>query len=276
VADKLVERGLVREPLDVFELTVDTLAALNLGTEESPRVFGEKNASKAVQAIERAKTFPLSRWLFALAIPDVGKTTASELAAYHETIEDLAHSPLLTDVRDYHAKLSQAREIRQRDPQRYAALRGEISEIVDRLIASGFATKSKAKSEKELGIVTEVGPVVAENVLNFFSSEAGKHAIRRLKKLGIKPKSERISRQKAAALPLAGKTFVLTGTLPTMTREEAAAKIEALGGHVSGSVSRKTDYVVAGESAGSKLDKANELGVRVLDEGALVKLIQPS
>jgi DNA ligase (NAD+) len=203
----------------------------------------------------------------------VGKTTATQLAAFHETIEDLARSPLLTDVRDYHAKLSQAREIRQRDTPRYDALKRQVSEIVDRLVASGFATKSKAKSEKELGIVTEVGPVVAENVLSFFSSDIGKHIIRRMKQLGIKPKSERISRQKAAALPLAGKTFVLTGTLPTMTREEAAAQIEALGGHVSNSVSRKTDYVLAGDAAGSKLDKAHELGVRVLDQAEFLKML---
>src|SRR5581483_3501182 len=88
VADKLVERGLVREPLDLFDLTTEQLAQLNLGTEQEPRVFGEKNATKAIRAIERARTLPLSRWLFALAIPDVGRTTATELARFQETIED--------------------------------------------------------------------------------------------------------------------------------------------------------------------------------------------
>src|SRR5213075_1261090 len=87
VADKLVERGLVREALDLFELKVDQLGKLNLGTEEAPRLFGEKNATKAVNAIQRARTLPLSRWLFALAIPDVGKTTAMELARFHSTID---------------------------------------------------------------------------------------------------------------------------------------------------------------------------------------------
>ena len=72
--------------------------------------------------------------------------------------------------------------------------------------------------------------------------------------------------------PLAGKTFVLTGTLPNLKREEATARIEALGGKVSGSVSKKTDYVVAGEEAGSKLDKAQKLGVKIIDENELVKL----
>jgi len=76
-----------------------------------------------------------------------------------------------------------------------------------------------------------------------------------------------------AELPLAGKTFVLTGTLPSMTREEATEKIEALGGHVSGSVSKKTDYVLAGAEAGSKLDNAKELGVRVIDEKEFRKML---
>src|SRR5207245_4356125 len=110
VADKLVERGLVREPLDLFELKVGQLAKLNLGNEEAPRVFGQKNATKAIDAIERAKTLPLSRWLFALAIPDVGKTTATQLARFHETIEDVADSQLLQDVLTYHERSNQNRK----------------------------------------------------------------------------------------------------------------------------------------------------------------------
>src|SRR5438045_6246103 len=101
VADKVVERGLVREPLDLFELKVEQLAKLNLGTDEAPRIFGEKNATKAIKAIESARTLPLSRWLFALAIPDVGKTTATQLARFHETIDDVANSQFLRDVLDY-------------------------------------------------------------------------------------------------------------------------------------------------------------------------------
>jgi DNA ligase (NAD+) len=169
--------------------------------------------------------------------------------------------------------LEQAREARRSDPSRADKLKEQISEMVARLTESGFASKSRAKNEKELGIVTEVGRVVAESVLDFFSSGTGRQTVRRMKQLGIRPKSEKISREKAANLPLAGKTFVLTGTLPGMTRDEAGAKIEALGGHVVGSVSKKTDYVVAGEAAGSKLDKARELGVRILDEAGLRKML---
>jgi DNA ligase (NAD+) len=257
VADKLVERGLVREQLDLFELRVGQLAKLNLGPEEAPRVFGEKNATKAIKAIERAKTLPLSRWLFALAIPDVGKTTATQLARFHATMNDVANSQLLRDVLDYHQKRDQGESAK---------------EISERLIKSGFGKPSKSKAGKN-GIVTEVGPVVAQSVLDFFASAAGKKILRRLKELGIEPKSEKVSAKKAAGLRLAGKTFVLTGTLPSMTREEATEKIGGLGGHVTGSVSKRTDYVLAGAKPGSKFDKAKELGVRIIDETEFRKML---
>ncbi len=265
VADKLVERGLVREPLDLFELKTDQLAKLNLGTDESPRMFGEKNATKAIQALERARTLPLSRWLYALAIPDVGKTTATQLARFHDNIDSVAHSLLLRDVVAYHEKE-----------------KAERKEIAERLIHAGFGERSKSsprrvrpvadKIGKDRGIVTEVGPAVAKSVLDFFASATGKRILQRMKKLEIEPKSEKVSAKKAAELPLAGKTFVLTGTLPSMTRDEAREKIGALGGHVTGSVSKKTDYVLAGADPGSKIDKAKALGVRVMDEAEFRKM----
>ena len=258
VADKLVERGLVREPLDLFELKSEQLAKLNLGTQDAPRVFGEKNAKKAIQAIKRARTLPLSRWLFALAIPDVGKTTATQLARFHDNIDEVAHSQLLRDILDYHEK----REHKQ-----------DAKEIAERLIKAGFAKQSKSKAEKKHGIVTEVGPAVAQSVLDFFASAIGRKILQRLKQLGITPKSEKVSVKKAAELPLAGKTFVLTGVLPSMTREEATQKIEALSGRVSSSVSKKTDYVLAGAQPGSKFDKAKQLGIRIFDEAEFRKML---
>src|SRR5882757_7388499 len=178
VADKLVEREWVREPLDLFELKIEQLAKLNLGTDEAPRIFGEKNATKAIHAIERARTMALSRSLFALAIPDVGRTTATQLAHFHETIEDVADSPLLNDVLQYHEK----REEKE-----------DAKEIADRLIQSGFAKPSKSKAQKGRGITTEVGPVVAQSVLDFFASTAGKKTLRRIKELGIHPRAEKVS-----------------------------------------------------------------------------------
>ncbi|PYK12426.1 MAG: DNA ligase (NAD(+)) LigA [Verrucomicrobia bacterium] len=258
VADKLVERSLVHEPLDLFELKVEQVAKLNLGTDQEPRVFGEKNATKAIRAIERARTLPLSRWLFALAIPDVGRTTATQLARFHETIEDVSNSPLLHDVLQYHEK----REAKE-----------NTKEIADRLIQAGFAKPSKSKAEKARGITTEIGPGVAQSVLDFFASAAGKKILRRMQELGIRPKSEKVSASKAADLPLPGKTIVLTGSLPSMTREEATEQIEKLGGHVTGSVSKKTDYVLAGAEPGSKFEKAKELGVRIIHEPEFRKIL---
>jgi len=254
VADKLVERGLVREPLDLFGLTVEALGALNLGNEESPRIFGSKNAEKAVQAIARAKTAPLSRWLFGLAIPDVGKTTATQLAAFHDTIEEVAKSSLLRDVIAYH----------EHDKK-------ETTEVAQRLLDAGFAEKSKRKNEKDTGINTELGPVVARSVLEYFNSDEGRRIMRRMKELGIHPQSQKAAARREG-LPLAGKTFVLTGTLPSMTRDEAGERIESLGGKVTGSVSKNTDFVLAGAEAGSKLEKAQSLGVKILDEAAFLKM----
>ncbi|HEU6449256.1 MAG TPA: NAD-dependent DNA ligase LigA [Verrucomicrobiae bacterium] len=272
VADKLVERNLVREPLDLFGLKLEQLTTLNLGNEESPRIFGEKNATKAIAAIERAKTFPLSRWLFALAIPDVGKTTAQDLAKFHETIEDVAKSELLRNILDYHEKISELPGLKKENPARFEKLKNEISEIAKRLIDSHFAAPSKSKADKELGIVTKVGPVVAKSVLDFFASQNGKQILKRMRELGIEPTGEKVSAAATANLPFAGKTFVLTGTLPNLTREEASAKIESLGGKVSSSVSGNTDYVLAGAEAGSKLDKAQKLGVKIIDEAEFLKM----
>jgi DNA ligase (NAD+) len=274
VADKLVERGWVREPLDLFNLTdSDKLGGLNLGDEENPRVFGKKNAEKAVQAIARAKTAPLSRWLFGLAIPDVGKTTAGQLAAFHDTIEEVAESKLLRDIIAYHEKTEQARQTRRENPESAERLKKEAEEAAQRLLDAGFAEKSRRKNEKESGINTEVGPVVAQSVLDFFASNAGQKILQRMKELGIHPQSQKTeAAARKEGLPLSGKTFVLTGTLPSMTREEAGARIESLGGKVTSSVSKNTDYVLAGAEAGSKLEKAHALGVKVLDEAEFLKM----
>ena len=120
----------------------------------------------------------------------------------------------------------------------------------------------------------EVGPVAAGSVLSYFASDAGKKVRARIRELGIRPENDLPAVTVAAASgPFAGKTVVLTGTLPTLSREEATAMIEAAGGKTSGSVSKKTDFVLAGEEAGSKLTKAQELGVKVLDEAEFRKML---
>jgi DNA ligase (NAD+) len=276
VAEKLVERGLVREPLELFDLKLEALAKLNLGADDGPRVFGEKNATKVLEALERAKTAPLSRWIHALAISDVGEATAKQLAATHDSLEALAGSVVLRDIRDLGAKAAERAEISprsRRNPpkdeaekaareKRDAELKQEIAEIEARLDAGGL----KASMQ-------EVGPVAAASVLDYFSSAAGQKVLSRIRELKIKPETEVVKAAAASATgKFAGKTFVLTGTLPSMSREEATAKIEALGGKVSGSVSKKTDFVLAGEEAGSKLEKAQQLGVRIISEKDFQKL----
>lgn len=119
--------------------------------------------------------------------------------------------------------------------------------------------------------VNDVGPVVAESILNFLSEPHNKEVIDALIAAGVR--WQETAGKQASSGKLSGKTFVLTGTLPGMSRDEARAHIEAAGGKVSGSVSKKTDYVVAGSEAGSKLDKAQELGIAILDEAGLMALI---
>jgi len=124
-------------------------------------------------------------------------------------------------------------------------------------------------SVDDLTRINDVGPKVAEAIREFFDNKRNLDFVDRLRKAGLTFTAEK----RVRGTKLEGLTFVLTGTLPTLTRDEAKDKIEAAGGKVSGSVSKKTDYVVAGEEAGSKLDKANSLGVKVIDEAALLELL---
>ncbi|HWQ60955.1 MAG TPA: BRCT domain-containing protein, partial [Negativicutes bacterium] len=116
-----------------------------------------------------------------------------------------------------------------------------------------------------------IGPKIAGSVVNWFAGTDNLALVEKFRRAGVKLTEERPP--DAGPQPLAGKTFVLTGTLAAMTRDEAAARIEKLGGKVAGSVSKKTNYVVAGSEAGSKLAKAQELGVTVLDEDGFKELL---
>jgi DNA ligase (NAD+) len=118
----------------------------------------------------------------------------------------------------------------------------------------------------------DIGEIIARSIVQWAGDSRNKNLVERLRKAGLNFKSE-LYKPQAKAGPFAGKTFVLTGTLPSLKREEAAEKIEAAGGKVSGSVSKKTDFVVAGEEAGSKLEKANALGVKVIDEAELLRML---
>ena len=146
-----------------------------------------------------------------------------------------------------------------------------VGEHVAVLLADHFGELEQlmACSEDELTAIEGVGPVVAKSISNFFKQENNLTNVRRVLNSGIRINFQ--SSKRAATLD--GKIFVLTGTLASMSRRDARGKIEALGGKLSGSVSRNTDFVVAGESPGSKLDKARDLGVEVLDEKAFLEML---
>ena len=241
VAEALVRHGHAKSPLDLFSLTEDTLANLNLGTEESPRRFGEKNAAKVIASLQAARAKPLNKWLFAMGIRHLGESAAKELSRLHKNLTDIPNSEILAEL------LADTRP------------------------------DAKKKNPKLLpyAITGDVGPSVAESAITFFRSDAGQSILQRFAALGIDPASDNHAPipAEAPALPFTGKTFVITGTL-SKDRDHFKALIEKNGGKVSGSVSKNTDYVLAGESAGSKLDKAKQLGVPLLDEEAFGDLLR--
>ena len=238
VAEALVHHGICHSPLDLFELDEATLANLNLGSAEAPRRFGEKNAAKVLAALEAAKSLPLHRWLFAMGIRQLGEAAAKELARLHHSLSEIPDSPILAEL------------------------------LKD--------TRADAKKKNELlsqyEISGDVGPAVAEAVTTFFQSTAGKGTLERLRRLNIDPQSP-ITKPLSSSGPLAGKSFVITGTLST-DRDAMKDFIENQGGKVSSAISAKTDFLLAGEGGGSKRDKAAKLGVPVIDEAALMEMLK--
>jgi DNA ligase (NAD+) len=147
-----------------------------------------------------------------------------------------------------------------------------VGERTAQILAGHFGSLDAiaAASVADLQQAQEIGPKVADSIRQFFAEERNRELIERLRAAGLQLIGPKTSRAEGA---LSGRTFVLTGTLPTLKREEAKERIQAAGGKVVGSVSSKTHYVVAGEEAGSKLDKARDLGVAVLDETGLLSML---
>lgn len=211
LVDQLVDAGLVATVADLYQLTVEPLAALER--------MGEKSASKLVDAIHHSRTTTLPRFLFALGIREVGEATALSLANHFRSVERLQEA-----------------------------------------------------GEEDLLQVDDIGPVVAQHILHFFANEHNRQVIRQLMLSGIhwpEPATPDV-----ANLPLAGKVVVLTGNLESMGRTEAKERLQQLGAKVSGSVSANTDLVIAGPGAGSKLGKAESLGVAVIDEAGFLALLE--
>jgi DNA ligase (NAD+) len=210
LVDQLVDKGLVKDPADLYRLTLKDL--LNLER------MGQKSAQNLLAQIERSKTSELSHVIFGLGIRHVGERTAQILDGHYGSMNHLAEA-----------------------------------------------------SRADLENIFEVGPVVAESIHQFFSQPENRTVIEKLRRSGVNLESK--TGKKTSSHPLRGLQFVLTGKLADLTRDEAAQLIEQHGGRVTTSVSKKTNYVVAGEEAGSKLDKAKELGVKVIDEEAFRGLL---
>jgi DNA ligase (NAD+) len=215
LGDKLVElflnQKLIKDVTDLYALKKADIAAQER--------LGEKSAQNLLDAIAGSKETTLTRFLYALGIPQVGEATAMALAKYFGSLEKIMHA-----------------------------------------------------NETELQVVSDVGPVVAAQIAGFFRQKHNRELITKLKHLGVHWKEGESKKTKAQ--PLTDQTFVLTGTLLAMTRDEAKERLIELGATVSGSVSKKTSYVVVGIDPGSKYDKAKELGVKILDEGEFLKFLE--
>ncbi len=208
--DQLVDSGLVRNPGDLFKLTVEQLANLDR--------MGERSAANLVESLEHSKQTTFARFLHALGIRDVGEATAAALARHFRTLD---------------------------------ALRSSTAEAIEE--------------------VPDIGPVTAGHVHAFLAEARNAKVIDALIQHRVRwPAAQGTSARNS---PLSGKTVVLTGKLSAMSRDEAGDYIRKLGGKIAGSVSKKTDFVVVGDDAGSKLKKATQLGVKVLEEDEFLKLI---
>ena len=200
------------------------------------------------------------------ALPDLYKLGVAKLAALERmgdksaaNLVDALHKSKRTTLQRFLYGLG-IRHVGESTARDLAAHFGALDRIVD-------------ASVDELLEVPDVGPIVAESIRVFFDQPHNREVVEQLRAAGVHWDEHDGARADTAPKPLAGKTFVLTGTLPTWGRDEAKALIEAAGGKVTGSVSKKTDFVVAGAEPGSKLDKARELGVAVLDEAGLRALL---
>ena len=153
-----------------------------------------------------------------------------------------------------------------------------VGEVIAETLIGHFHTLAAlmAATREELNAIDGIGPRIAESVAEFFALEPNRALVAKFAAAGVKVAEERPAQVEVAALPLEGLTFVVTGTLPTWSREDAQAFIKLNGGKVTGSVSNKTDYLLVGENAGSKLTKAQSLGIKVVGEAELRQLVEPT
>ena len=279
LVDQLVDQELIDDPADLFDLTMEHLAGLER--------MGEKSAANLVAALEKARQTTLPRFLYALGILGIGETMAANVAQACRSL-DAIMALRMADL----VEITPSQAIRLHealgglaDPDRpisaLVALEGLkwFNHSHALLLAERFATIAEAVDAQPSALqntpkvkIAGVGDVLAEKLVTFFRQPHNREVIAKLIARGVSwPQNE--ATPDARELPLRGKTFVLTGTL-SESRDLFKERLQGLGAKVSGSVSKKTDYVVAGKDAGSKLAKAEQLGVTVLDEQGLQDLLQ--
>jgi len=295
--DQLVDNRIVETPADLYRLDAPTVAALER--------MAELSAGNLVKAIESGKRTTLARFIYALGIPDVGQATAKELARFFGDLDPLmeADERTLRFIPDIGPEVAQSIVQFFSEPHnrkvigqlRAAGVRWEretggqkkttLAEFIARLDIPGVGPSTAERLAGWAGGIEglmqadaqtlkkefNLSPNAARSIADYFRNAGNRRMIQQLLDLGLTFTKDGGSAEKSS--PVRGKTFVLTGALSNMTREGAKARIEALGGKVAGSVSSKTDYVVAGVDAGSKLAKARELDVQILDEEGLMKLL---
>lgn len=246
IIEEFWEKEIVRSPADIFRIEEKNISLKPpLREWEGWGDLSEKNLFDAINARRRIS---LPRFIYALGIPQIGEATARKLAGVYGGWEKFRGSMVLAS----------------RPPHPNPLPNGE-KESARR--AGELAVNAHYN---ELLSIEDIGPSVANDLLGFFAEEHNLKVLDELEKeIGI----EDFAAPSVEGSPVAGKTVVFTGTMEKMTRQEAKSKAESLGAKVAGSVSKNTDYVVAGEDAGSKLKKARELGVEVLSEEEWLKLV---
>ena len=267
LVEELFRDGWIREPADIFTLQ-DRFGPGGLQQLKNREGWGEKSASALFASIGRRREIPLARLLFGLGIRHVGEVAAQDLARHYgtwpalEAALDLARLAALAHrAADHAAQVEREAALREQRRARPSEARAAI-------LAAADLPPDSAAAWADLTAADGIGPVLAMSLSDAFANQAERAAIDRLAAhLTILPPEAR-----ATDSPIAGLTVVFTGTLERMTRAEAKARAEAMGAKVAGSVSARTDLVVAGPGAGSKAKKAAELGLRVIDEDEWLRI----
>jgi len=257
----------IREPADIFSLQArdgETLARL-----KNRDGWGEQSAGNLFQAIEEKRAIPFGKMLFALGIRHVGETAAKDLALHFLEWDKLAETADRARPAALAFRQADLAEEEERLAAKTAGRRAKIKETRDLVIAECEVPTGAAAAWEDLIAIDGIGATVGLSLTDAFANPEERAAIDRLVSVLtiIPPEAP------SAESPVAGKTVVFTGKLEKMSRDEAKATAEKLGAKVAGSVSKKTDLLVAGPGAGSKAKKAADLGVETIDEDGWLELI---